>query len=78
MPSTHDNSMLTARLIFSLGYSASRGTIERQLKSLAGIESVRANYVTDTILVDYDPSQLTIEQIRAFLIKLGYNAAQRR
>ncbi len=78
MPSTHDNSRLTARSIFSLGYSSSRGTIERQLKGLAGIKSVRANYVTDTVLVDYDPSQLTIEQIRAFLKKLGYNAAQRQ
>ncbi len=79
MHSTNDESSpQTAKSIFSLGYSSSRGTIERQLRKLAGIKLVTANYVTDTVLVDYDPTQLTIEQIRAFLRKLGYNAVQPR
>ncbi len=73
MHSTNDvSSPHTARSIFSLGYSSSRGTIECQLRKLVGIKSVTANYVTDTVLVDYDPMRLTIERIRAYLRKLGY------
>lgn len=62
--------------LFNLGCSSCSGTIERKLKKLPAIRGVRVNYVTDTVLVNYDPARLTIEEIREFLKKLGYSTAE--
>jgi len=74
-----DNRKGTAEAIFSLfnlGCSSCSGIIERKLKKLSGIKGVTVNYVTDTVLVDYDPGHLTAEDIRTFIKKLGYDVAQ--
>jgi copper chaperone CopZ len=60
--------------LFNLECSSRSGVIEHKLKKLAGIKNVTVNCVTDTVLVDYDPRQLTTEQIRASIRKLGYAA----
>ena len=70
-----DSDKATAEAIFSLfnlGCSSCSGIIERKLKKLSGIKGVSVDYVTDTVLVDYDPAYLTAEDIRAFIKKLGY------
>jgi copper chaperone CopZ len=69
----------TAKAIFSLfnlGCSACSGIIERRLRKLSGINGVTVDYVTDTVLVDYDPATITTDEIRRFLGKLGYNATE--
>ena len=60
--------------IFNLGCSACSVVIERKLGKLAGIKNVSVNYVTDRVLVNYDPQRLTIEEIRSFIRELGYEA----
>jgi len=51
--------------------------IERKLRKVSGIKNVTVNYVTDTVLVNYDPGRVTTEDIRAFMKKLGYDSAER-
>jgi len=51
--------------------------IEKKLKKLGGIRDVSVNYITDTILVDYDPSRLTSQDIRALIKKLGYDTIEK-
>lgn len=60
--------------IFNLGCSSCSSIIERKLKKVAGITNVTVNYVTDTVLVKYDPSQLTVDEIRVIIRKSGYEA----
>ena len=75
---TRDNG-LTAQAIFSLfnlGCSSCHRTIEGRLRELDGITNVNVNYVTDTVLVGYDPKRLTTDDIRAFMKKVGHDAAE--
>ena len=46
--------------------------VEKQLKDKEGIKSVSFDYLTDTIIVDFDPSVLTKEEIKNSLDKSGY------
>jgi len=72
-----ENERAKARAIFSifnLGCSSCSVVIERKLRKLAGIKNVSVNYVTDRVLVNYDPQRLTIEEIRSFIRELGYEA----
>ncbi len=71
----------SARAIFSLfnlGCSGCSGIIEGKLKKLSGIKKATVNYITDTVLVDYDPSRVGPEDIRSFMKKLGYDATEHR
>jgi copper chaperone CopZ len=63
--------------LFNLGCSGCSGIIERKLRKVSGIKNVTVNYVTDTVLVNYDPGRVTTEDIRAFMKKLGYDSAER-
>ncbi len=40
------------------------------------MRSVTVNYLGDTVQVNYDPHLVTAEDIRAFLKKLGHEAAE--
>jgi copper chaperone CopZ len=60
--------------LFNLGCSSCLAVIERELKRLAGIRNVTVNHITDAVLVNYDPRQLTTDEIRAFIRKLSYDA----
>lgn len=80
MTTTTQNPKPAARAIFSLfnlGCSACSAVIEKKLKKLGGIRDVSVNYITDTILVDYDPSRLTSQDIRALIKKLGYDTIEK-
>jgi copper chaperone CopZ len=68
---------VTAEAIFSLfnlGCSSCSGMLEGRLKGLHGITAVNMNYVTDTVVVDYDPNRLTTDDIRAFMKKVSHEA----
>jgi copper chaperone CopZ len=67
-----------AHAIFSLvnlGCASCPNIIERKLRTFEGIKKVAVNYVTDTLLLDYDPKTVTIDAIRAHITKLGQTAA---
>ncbi len=64
--------------LFNLGCSGCPAVIERRLRKVNGVKKVVVNYVTDTVLVNYDPSQVSTENIRTLMKKVGYDATMRR
>ena len=46
--------------------------VDRQLKNEKGIKSIKFDYLTDIIIVEFDPSVLTREEIKSRLDKSGY------
>jgi len=67
------NNKGSGRAIFSLhilGCSSRSGVVERKLRKMTGIRNVKVDYVTDTVLVSYDPTKLTAGRIREFLRNL--------
>lgn len=48
--------------------------VRRALENADGIKSVRANYMTDLILVDYDEKITNETEIVALIKKVGYEA----
>lgn len=61
--------------LFNLGYEPFPKTVERKLKAYEGIKRVTTDYVTDTILVDFDPGIVTTDTIRSYLTRMGKTAA---
>jgi len=57
--------------LFNLGYASIPNTVERKLKVFEGIKRVTVDYVTDTILVDFDPEIVTTDAIRSYMTKWG-------
>jgi copper chaperone CopZ len=62
--------------LFNLGCSSCYRMIEGRLKELHGITKVNVDYVTDTVVVGYDPQELTTNDIRAFMKKVSHDAAE--
>ena len=46
--------------------------IEKQLKDENGIKRISINYMTDSVVVEFDPSLLTRDKIKNILDKSGY------
>ena len=46
--------------------------VEKQLKNEDGIKKIDINYMTDSIVVEFDPVLITKEQIKKKLEKSGY------
>ena len=46
--------------------------IENQLKDKKGVKCINFDYLTDSIIVEFDPSVLTKEDIKNSLDKSGY------
>ena len=51
-------------------------TIERELKEVPGLQSVRANKDTKAVLVEVD-SEAVLPAVEAMLVEIGYPAAHR-
>jgi copper chaperone len=47
--------------------------VEKQLKDEKGVKNIGINYLTDSVIIDYDPLLITKEQIKNKLGKSGYN-----
>ncbi len=47
--------------------------VEKQLKDEKGVKRINIDYMTDSVIVDFDPSLITNEQIKNRLEKSGYN-----
>ena len=46
--------------------------VEKQLKDEKGVKSIKFDYLTDSIIIEFDPSVLTREEIKIRLDKSGY------
>lgn len=51
--------------------------VRRALQKAKGIRSVGANYMLDLILVDYEPTLTTEEEIIRIIERAGYKAVRR-
>ena len=47
--------------------------VKRQLKNENGIKRIDVDYMTDSVIVEFDPSIITKEEIKDRLEKSGYN-----
>jgi len=72
----YEGNMTTERALFKVVgmYCTSCKTIvEKQLKDEKGVINVDINYMTDSVIVNFNPSLITNEQIKNRLEKSGYN-----
>jgi copper chaperone len=47
--------------------------VEKQLKDEIAVKSINIDYMTDSVIIDFDPSLITKEEIKNRLEKSGYN-----
>jgi copper chaperone CopZ len=47
--------------------------IERQLTNESGIKRIDIDYIIDSVIIEFDPSVITKEEIKRRLEKSGYN-----
>jgi copper chaperone len=68
--------MATERTLFKIVgmYCTScKPIVEKQLKDEMAVKSINIDYMTDSVIVDFDPSLITKEEIKNRLEKSGYN-----
>jgi copper chaperone len=68
--------MTTERALFKvvgMYCTSCKSIVERQLKDEKGVIKVDINYMTDSVIVNFNPSLITNEQIKNRLEKSGYN-----
>ncbi len=53
--------------------SACSANVENKLRSIAGISEASVNLVGRTALIDYDPSQVSLEEIKKQISDIGYD-----
>jgi copper chaperone len=47
--------------------------VEKQLKDEKGVKNINIDYMTDSVIIDFDPLLITKEEIKNSLGKSGYN-----
>jgi copper chaperone CopZ len=50
-----------------------KSIVERQLTNESGIKRIDVDYMTDSVIIEFDPSVITKEEIKGRLEKPGYN-----
>ena len=50
--------------------------VEKQLKDEKGVKGINFDYLTDSIIIEFDPSVLTREEIKNKLDKSGYKSVR--
>ena len=53
-------------------YITCKPIIEKQLKDKKGIKNININYITNTVIVEFDPLTITKHDIKARLEESGY------
>ena len=53
--------------------SSCKPIVEKQLKDDKGVKNIDIDYMTDSVIIDYDPLLITKEEIKNRLEKSGYN-----
>lgn len=50
--------------LHNVGRSACSSLVERELKRLPGVVTVNVNHVADSVLVEFDPTEIGVDDIR--------------
>jgi copper chaperone len=50
-----------------------KSIVERQLTNESGIKRIDVDYMTDSVIIEFDPSVITKEEIKGRLERSGYN-----
>jgi copper chaperone len=50
-----------------------KSIVERQLKNEGGVKRINVDYMTDSVIVEFEPSMITKEEIKSRLEESGYN-----
>jgi copper chaperone len=58
--------------IVSMYCVSCKPVVEKQLKGEKGIKKIDIDYMTDSVIVEFDPVLITKEQIKKKLEKSGY------
>jgi copper chaperone CopZ len=53
--------------------STCKPIVEKQLEHEKGVKNIDINYMTDSVIIEYDPLLITKEEIKNKLEKSGYN-----
>lgn len=53
--------------------STCKPIVEKQLEHEKGVKNIDINYMTDSVIIEYDPLLITEEEIKNKLEKSGYN-----
>ena len=53
-------------------------TIEKRLRKLEGVKEAKVNYMTQNVVVTYDPSKIGIPEIEKTIEDLGYRIAYKK
>ena len=72
----YEGNMTTERALFKvvgMYCTSCKSIVEKQLKDEKGVTKVDINYITDSVIVNFNPSLITNEQIKNRLEKSGYN-----
>ncbi|MBQ3323981.1 MAG: heavy metal translocating P-type ATPase [Muribaculaceae bacterium] len=59
--------------VIGMACSACSANVENKLRSIAGISEASVNLVGRTALIDYDPSQVSLEEIKKQISDIGYD-----
>ena len=72
--SVYDNMTIERGMFKVVGMycTSCKPIVEKQLKNEKGVKNIDIDYMTDSVIVDYDPALITKEQIKDKLDKSGY------
>jgi Cu+-exporting ATPase len=59
--------------VFGMYCLSCKSIIEKQLKGERGIRGIDLDFMTDSVILKFDPSIITKEEIKDRLEKSGYN-----
>jgi copper chaperone len=71
----YDDNMTMKRGLFKvvgMYCTSCKHIVEKQLKNEKGVKNIDIDYMTDSVIVGYDPAVVTKEQIKDKLDKSGY------
>jgi copper chaperone CopZ len=59
--------------VVGMYYLSCKSIIERQLKNESGIKRIDVDYISDSVIIEFDSLIITKEEIKDRLKKSGYN-----
>ena len=74
----YEGTMTTERALFKVVYynytcTSCKSIVEKQLKDEKGVMKIDINNMTDSVIVNFDPSLITKDDIKNRLEKSGYH-----
>ena len=72
----YEGTMTTERALFKvvgMYCTSCKSIVEKQLKDEKGVMNIDINNMTDNVIVNFDPSLITKDEIKNKLEKSGYN-----